>query len=415
MSTTAGDLPTAANAELPTMLARKFGKETANYFSKTPLNRYSFLRGDAPFLSAALRHPSSRFLLYKDLCPLVSTPSEIYLATYNEVSDLVPETIYDEPEEVTVKSFDSSITQPLVIFLGVDESRTEDGLSYRIYKGAPYFAVDVTPKGTIAAQAQGVVDRMESKGLYFDKTRAPTAFPAGIAAMYAQGRHYIDWNHRYTFCGSCGSKMMSIHAGAKRVCPPTDAALIKQGLSQDGARPPCSSREHVSNVCFPRTDPTIIVAVLSHDGKRVLLGRQRRWPPKWYSTLAGFVEPAESVEDAVRREVWEEAGVSISRVVIHSSQPWPFPENLMIGAIGQTGRQSDEEIHLEHDAELDDAKWFPIAEVAEALRIGTSSLGEDPGAEYKGGLRLPGQTAIAHQLMKAVVEGDYWKEHEAKI
>lgn len=92
----------------------------------------------------------------------------------------MPETLYDEPEEVTVKSFDSSITQPLVIFLGVDESRTEDGLSYKIYKGAPYFAVDVTPKGTIASQAQAIVDRMEAKGLYFDKTRAPTAFPAGI-------------------------------------------------------------------------------------------------------------------------------------------------------------------------------------------------------------------------------------------
>lgn len=210
--------------------------------------------------------------------------------------------------------------------------------------------------------------------------------------------------------------MMSVHAGAKRLCPPTDAALIKKGLSKDGALPPCSSRESVSNVCFPRTDPTIIVAVLSHDGKRVLLGRQRRWPPKWYSTLAGFVEPAESVEDAVRREVWEESGVHISRVVIHSSQPWPFPENLMIGAIGQTARQSDEEIHLEHDAELDDAKWFPIAEVAEALLTGTSSLGEEPGPEYQGGLRLPAKTAIAHQLMKAVVEGDFWKEtHESKI
>ncbi|KAI5286703.1 NADH pyrophosphatase [Ascosphaera aggregata] len=343
MSAIVGDLPIAANAELDTMLARKL----------------SFLTGEVPFLSAALRHSSSKFLLYKDLCPLVSSPSWIHFATYGEISDLVPEEHFDQPEDVAIKSIDSSITKPLVVFLGVDESRTEDGLSYKIYKGAPYFAVDVTPKGTIASQAQTVVHNMLAKGLYFDTTKAPTAFSPGMAALYAQGRHYIDWNNRYTFCGTCGQKLMAVRAGTKRVCPPTDAALIKN-------------------------DPTIIVAVLSHDGKGLLLGRQKSWPDKWYSTLAGFVEPAEAVEDAVRREIWEEAGVRISRVVVHSSQPWPFPENLMIGAIGQTGRESDKVIHLDHDAELDDARWFTIPEVEEALRTGTSSLGEGPSPEYKG-------------------------------
>ena len=73
------------------------------------------------------------------------------------------------------------------------------------------------------------------------------------------------------------------------------------------------------------------MAVLSADGKRVLVGRQKRWPPNWYSTLAGFVEAGESVEEAVRREVWEESGVTIGRVVLHSTQPWPYPANLMIG------------------------------------------------------------------------------------
>ena len=80
---------------------------------------------------------------------------------------------------------------------------------------------------------------------------------------------------------------------------------------------------------------TVIMAVLSADSERVLLGRQKRWPKYWYSTLAGFVEPAESVEEAVRREIWEESGVTLGRVVIHSTQPWPYPANLMIGAIGQ--------------------------------------------------------------------------------
>ena len=95
----------------------------------------------------------------------------------------------------------------------------------------------------------------------------------------------------------------------------------------------------------------------------------------------------------------------LGRVVIHSTQPWPYPANLMIGAIGQA-LPDGEKIHLEHDPELEDAKWFDVEEVREALRVGTSGLGEGPGPEYKeGGLRLPPRTAIAHQLLSAVTGG----------
>lgn len=147
------------------------------------------------------------------------------------------------------------------------------------------------------------------------------------------------------------------------------------------------------------------MAVVSHDAKRVLLGRQKSWPPNWYSTLAGFCEPAESVEEAVRREVWEESGVLLGRVVIHSTQPWPFPANLMIGAVGQA-LPDGEKIHLEHDPELEDAKWVDMDEIREALRIGVSGLGEAAPSEYKeGGLRLPPPTAIANQLLSAVAGG----------
>lgn len=170
-------------------------------------------------------------------------------------------------------------------------------------------------------------------------------------------------------------------------------------------REACATRKGVSNLSFPRTDPTVIMAVVSHDGKRVLLGRQKRWPPYWYSTLAGFCEPAESVEEAVRREVWEESGVLLGRVVIHSTQPWPYPANLMIGAIGQA-LPDGEKIHLEHDPELEDAKWVDLDEIREALKNGTSGLGEPPAEGYKkGSLRLPPKTAIANQLLQAVVGG----------
>lgn len=210
---------------------------------------------------------------------------------------------------------------------------------------------------------------------------------------------------------------MSVNAGNKRACPPRDLAMIENGTSADGARPHCHTRNTISNLSFPRTDPTIIVAVLSHDGSRILLGRNKRYPPYWYSTLAGFIEPAESVEDAVRREVWEEAGVVLARVLVHSTQPWPYPANLMIGAIAQVAAPQNEEISLQHDPELEDARWFDVAEVEEALRVGTSALGEGAGPEYKeGGLRLPPKTAIAHQLISALVKGEYLgPPHGAKM
>lgn len=114
------------------------------------------------------------------------------------------------------------------------------------------------------------------------------------------------------------------------MCPPTDLSRIRGSQGSTNVeqpvstkeRPPCATRQGISNLCFPRTDPTIIVAVVSHDNKRILLGRSKRFPPYFYSTLAGFCEPAESIEEAVRREVWEEAGVTTGRVVIHSTQPW---------------------------------------------------------------------------------------------
>lgn len=238
-----------------------------------------------------------------------------------------------------------------------------------------------------------------------DYRRSASSSPE-IAAIYAQARALTDWNNRNTFCGTCGQPTLSVNAGTKRACPPTDAARVAQGQTEE--RPACTTRTTISNLCFPRTDPTIIVAVVSADGKRILLGRSKRFPPNWYSTLAGFIEPAESIEDAVRREVWEEAGVTLSRVVIHSSQPWPYPANLMIGAIAQCSDSAHEKIHLEHDPELEDAKWFDIEEVEEALRIGTSDLSAGAGPEYKGGLRLPPATAIANQLIRSACSADYF-------
>ena len=367
----------------------------------SPLNRVSFLRDNHPFLAGAFDHPSTKFMCFRNLSPLIKSPTEIHYATYSDLKPIIPTNPYSKSEEEMKEDFRTDVDKPQVVFLGLEENES-DGYAFRNFKGAPHFAVDITPNRSNEKEANEVIDGFKKAGLSFVEGMRAMSFHSDVAAAYAQGRHYLDWNGRNTYCGTCGQRTLSVNGGAKRVCPAKDKA------KDPPERGECSTRTTLSNLTFPRTDPTIIVAVLSHDSKRVLLGRQKRWPPYWFSTLAGFVEPAESVEDAVRREVWEESGVVLSRVLIHSTQPWPYPANLMIGAIAQVATPEDENIKLDNDPELETARWFSIEEIQEALQFGTSVLGEDAGAGYKeGNLRLPPPTAIANQLISAVVSGGF--------
>lgn len=157
--------------------------------------------------------------------------------------------------------------------------------------------------------------------------------PVDTAGLLAYGRALALWRAGHRFCSRCGEALQAIHAGHAGRCPA------------------CGHTD------FPRIDPAIIVLV--HDGHRVLLGRQASWPPQRYSTIAGFVEPGESLEDAVRREVAEETGIRVERIRYHSSQPWPFPASLMLGfdahGTWATPRPNDDE--------LEDAGWFTRAQV----------------------------------------------------
>ena len=182
--------------------------------------------------------------------------------------------------------------------------------------------------------------------------------PADWSVM-VYARAMVYWHERHRFCGICGSPTISTLAGHVRRC--TNAA--------------CAT-EH-----FPRTDPAIIVLVFS--GERCLLGRQSSWPPGRYSTLAGFVEPGESADQAVAREVFEEAGIRLREVRYFGSQSWPFPASLMLGFHAEA---ETEEIHLQ-DGELGDARWFTRQELRAALDAGT--------------VGLPMRVAISHRLISA--------------
>jgi NAD+ diphosphatase len=176
------------------------------------------------------------------------------------------------------------------------------------------------------------------------------------ANLLAHATGLLNWHRHHRFCANCGNPTESAEAGYVRACPR------------------CGTQHH------PRTDPVVITLV--HDGDRVLLGRNASWPEKRFSCLAGFVEPGESLEEAVAREVGEEAGIAVTDVRYVSSQPWPFPASLMLGfKAAYAGGEP-----YPHDRELQAVRWVTRAELRRA-------------AAGEGEMQVPPPLAIARRLM----------------
>jgi NAD+ diphosphatase len=186
------------------------------------------------------------------------------------------------------------------------------------------------------ATAAGRVDN-DALPARVDLRTAAASWPAFESTAYAQARAVLHWRTRHRHCGACGGELGFERAGWLGRCP-------RCGL------------EH-----YPRTDPAVIVAV--SDGERLLLGRQSTWPPRRYSVLAGFVEPGESLEQTVAREVFEESGVRVLGSRYLASQPWPFPSSLMLGFAAEAA--ADEPVIGD---ELEDARWFTRDDIGAALR-----------------------------------------------
>jgi NAD+ diphosphatase len=295
-------------------------------FARSPLDRADRERRDAAWLERARRSDAARVLPLWRLQPLVKSGDARSLAwaRWTLLEDVRP--------------------TPEPVLLGVAE-------------GAAHFAVDVSSleKPVEELGLEGAADFLELRAI------APQ-LPAGDAAIAAHARSSIDWHARHAHCAVCGGSTRPVLGGAQRNC-------IE-----------CSA-EH-----FPRTDP-VVIAVVGR-GERCLLGRGHGWPTSLYSALAGYVEPGEALEDAVRREVFEETGVRVGALRYLASQPWPFPSSLMIGFLGEA---ESEEIALDA-AELADARWFTRDELRGALA----------GA---GALQVPPPFAIAHHLVRAWLEG----------
>lgn len=172
---------------------------------------------------------------------------------------------------------------------------------------------------------------------------AGLCLPADEAALFAYAKGLAHWQRETQFCSRCGAPLVLVASGHRAQC----------------------TNEACGRLHFPRTDAAIIVLV-EHEGA-CLLGRQAGWPKGRYSTLAGFVEPGEALEDAVRREVAEESGVIVGEVYYHSSQPWPLPASLMVGFFAQAVAPA---IHLRDD-ELEEARWFTPQQIVDGLHDGS--------------------------------------------
>jgi NAD+ diphosphatase len=295
-------------------------------FNCNPLDRRSDKRDDAAFIERLRNHAASRFLVFNGDVPLLKSGGEC------DPWFLANET--------------AAFGEPLQsVFLGEESD------------GSGRFALGFMP-----------VPQDASKDLNHDRIDLRSIAQRGLVAdatlgILAEAKSMLDWHHRHSFCANCGSASRIAAAGWQRICDV------------------CEARH------FPRVDPVVIMLVI--DGERCLLGRQRQFAPGMCSALAGFVEPGETWEDAVGREVMEEAHVKCAKVVFFASQPWPFPSSLMIGCFAQA---SDTDIVIDTN-ELEDARWFSREE-ASAMLAGT----------HEGGLSAPKPFAIAHHLLRAYVE-----------
>jgi NAD+ diphosphatase len=217
-----------------------------------------------------------------------------------------------------------------------------------------YFALDLSDLDDATAHRP-----LAGRGDFVGLRRVGPMLDRFDGGLLAYARAMTRWHAQHAYCGACGATTVMLEAGFLRRC--TNAECGQQH--------------------FPRTDPAVIVLVTHAD--RALLGRQAKWDATWYSVLAGFVEPGESLEQAVRREVKEEAGIPVGSVRYDSSQPWPFPSSLMIGFRAEA---LDESIRIGDD-ELEDARWFTRAGIDAALEAGE--------------LRLSPRTSISRHLIES--------------
>ncbi len=300
------------------------------------LDRLSHKRSDTAFLDALVKEPSSRFLLLVGHKPVIVSNEDRSEASTRWFSRL----------ELAAMGLAGADT----LFLGVDRQT-----------GAGHFAVAITDH-----RARAVPGGLEALRPTVDLRTIATQgiMPPDEVSLIGKARALAAWHDNARCCGHCGGTTNVKDGGWRRKC-------WACGLET-----------------FPRIDPVVIMLVT--DGSRCVLGHEPRFPASMYSAIAGYLEPGEDLDHAVRRETFEEIGLEVDDVRFHSTQPWPFPHSLMIGCFAHT---SPRELKIDYN-ELTDARWFSKAEVKQML-----------DHRHAEGLWVPGHQAIANILIKAWVAG----------
>ena len=300
----------------------------SNTFASGTLDRASHRRQDDEWLREARTSQSNRVV------PVWRSKSLVRMGDEPRIEMLTPATRL--PEAGLLGESET------LVLLGLEEETA-------------VFAVDLSHLDDPILEL-GLCDEVE----VMDLRQVAGVLDGASSSMLAYARAMMGWRQRHRFCGLCGAPTRSTQAGHVLAC--TD--------------------EQCDTEIFPRTDPAVIMLVV--DGGRCLLGRQASWPPGVFSTLAGFVEPGESLEDAVRREVREETGIEVGLCRYSSSQPWPFPSSLMLGFHAEyTGG----EVQVDR-TELEDARWLTRQEILERT------------------VRLPPPLSIARRLIDDWLRGE---------
>ncbi len=300
-------------------------------FTGSRLDRAGNERRDLAWIKGQHAHPGRRYLALRDLEALVE-------------GDPAPTIAWLAPDELP-----DGAPEGEAVLLGLDG-------------GEPRFAIDLT-----AIDESALGDALGDGRRFAEVRGVSPDLPVRDTAILAQARSLVDWHARHRFCAVCGGTTEPRNGGLMRVCEGCGA-------------------EH-----FPRVDPVVIVLII--DGDRCLLVSGRARPGSNYTCIAGFMEPGETVEEAVRREVREEAGVEVAAVRYHSSQPWPFPASLMLGCHAEA---ASEAIAIDPE-EIKDARWFDRAEVARALDFAAGEAEGESDLDFG----VPAPFTISHQLIRA--------------
>jgi NAD+ diphosphatase len=303
-------------------------------FAGNPLNRASEKRLEAQWIASRLRDPSSLIFPVWRLEPFLLGPE-------NSAPPIQLGLL--KPGLTDVLAADGAPC----IFLGLDGDRA-------------VFALDISAADNPANEGP-----LAGLGFFRDARAAGQMVSIKEAAIIAQAKALIDWHQRHGFCPKCGAPTRLVDAGYRRLCDK------------------CNS-EH-----FPRVDPVVIM--LATDGDACLIGRGKLFPQGMFSALAGFIEPGETIEEAVRRELMEEASVKVGEVSYWATQPWPFPSSLMIGCFAKA---MSRDVKVDQ-SELAELRWIE-REVARELIAG----------KRVDGIMVPPPIAIAHHLIKAFALGE---------